>query len=127
MQYFFYAIDLDLLENLKTNIYDMNTEDALFDIKTSGEYLDMYNERQYFEIIGKLGKTYGKYFTHTFIDLVELKKIYEYSKEFKDEKTQTFRLMIYKAIGECRGLVIWKMEVEKQPEIATKWYEFWKK
>lgn len=131
MEYYFYSLDLDIIESLKQmKKQNVDEQEILIELKTSGEYLASYDEKKFCELVANLGEENLKYVTKEFIDLVELKKIYEVTKnEFDKEIIRDFKVMIYKPISELKGMVILKSEVETNKELMSqkKWYEFWKK
>ncbi|MBE5821063.1 MAG: hypothetical protein E7311_00555 [Clostridiales bacterium] len=131
MEYYFYSLDLDMIETLKQmKKQNIDEQEILFELKTNGEYLASYDEKKFCELVANLGENNLKYVTKEFIDLVELKKIYELTKtEFDKEIIRDFKVMIYKPISELKGIAILKSEVEPKIEAVPqkKWYEFWKK
>ena len=131
MEYYFYSLDLDIIETIKQmRKQNVDEQEILIEIKTNGEYLCSYDEKKFCELVANLGKENAKYITNEFIDLVELKNIYEMTKnEFERESIRDFKIMIYKVIGETKGIAIIKSEIEDKDEIIpkTKWYEFWKR
>ena len=131
MEYYFYSLDLDIIESLKQmKKQNIDEQEILFELKTNGEYLASYNEKKFCELVANLGEDNLKYVTKEYIDLVELKNIYELTKsEFDKEIIRDFKVMIYKPISESKGIAILKSNVENKNEVAShkKWFEFWKK
>lgn len=130
MEYYFYSLDLDVIESLKQmKKQNISEDEILIELKTNGEYLNSYDEKKFCELVANLGKKNLKYITKDFIDLIELKHIYEITNnEFDKEIIRDFKLMIYKPISEMKGLAILKSEIDNSKvELSSKkWYEFWK-
>ena len=131
MEYYFYSLDLDIIESLKQmKKQNIDEQEILFELKTNGEYLASYNEKKFCELVANLGEENLKYITSDFIDLVELKHMYDLTKnEFEKDIIRDFKVMIYKPISETRGIAILKSEIEQTNNniFNKKWYEFWKK
>ncbi len=130
MEYFFYMIDLEIMESIKKmKINGTNEEDLLIEIKTNGEYLATYSEKKYCELVANLGEENAVLINGEFIDLVELKSIYENVKaDFDKEIIREFKIMIYNAISNCKGIIILKMQtINEEIKPAKKWFEIWKK
>ena len=120
MEYFFYSVDLDMFDSIRKMVKaNTNEEDILYEIKANGEYLKSYDEKNYIELIGRLGTECGGYLAKKFIDLSELKKMYKkIKKDFSDEMTRDYKIMIYKAIGESKGIIIWNMQVSEEEKLG---------
>ncbi len=131
MEYFFYSIDLEIMEQIKQmKKNNVDEEEILIEIKTSGQYLGTYDEKSFCELIAKLGEDNAKYLNKEYIDLVELKALYENIKtDFDNEVIREFKIMIYKPISNCKGIVLLKMKTKEDIEIVPKkkWFEIWKK
>lgn len=130
MEYFFYMIDLEIMESIKKmKKSGTNYEELLIEIKTNGEYLATYSEKKYCELIANLGEENALLINNEFIDLVELKSIYENVKaDFEKDIIREFKIMIYNAISNCKGIIILKMQTQEEDiKPAKKWFEIWKK
>lgn len=130
MEYFFYMIDLEIMESIKKmKKSGTNYEELLIEIKTNGEYLATYSEKKYCELIANLGEENALLINNEFIDLVELKSIYENVKaDFEKDIIREFKIMIYNAISNCKGIIILKMQtIEEKIKPEKKWFEIWKK
>lgn len=130
MEYFFYMIDLEIMESIKKlKENQTNEEELLIEIKTNGEYLATYSEKKYCELIANLGEKNAALINGEFIDLVELKSIYDNVKaDFDKEIIREFKIMIYNAISNCKGIIILKMQTTNEEiKPAKKWFEIWKK
>jgi len=130
MKYYMYSLDVDIIEQLKPVFAKhsiIEDEEIITDIKTHGEYIKEYDDVSYQKLINKLGKKNAKLFQNLYLDLVDLKKLYDnIDLEQDNSEFREFKLSMYRVISQGRGIVILQHK-EEVVEPKKKWFEFWKK
>lgn len=125
MKYYIYKVDLDVMDKLKELKND--EEKGILILKTNGQCILEYTNAEYDNILNEIGEENANILEHKFLSLIDIKTIYDNVKLTKNNGyIREFKLKIYPAITECKGLVILE-EDEPKSEEGKKWFEFWKK
>ena len=125
MKYYIYIIDLDVMDKIK-EMKD-NEEEKMLILKTNGRCVLEYTKEEYETILKEIGDDNVNILQKKFLSLIDIRKLYDNVKlSDNNGYLREFKLKIYPAISECKGIVVLKQEQDKK-EQKRKWFEFWKK
>lgn len=124
---YIYMIDLDILENVKLLLQNnSNNQEGLVLLKTNGQCILQYTKEEYEKLLQKVGNDTAKILSQKYLGLMDLRAIYDKVKlDNNDNCIRNFKLKIYSAITECKGIVILD-EPENIENNKKRWFEFWK-
>lgn len=124
---YIYMIELDILENVKLLLQkNANNEEGLLLLKTNGQCILQYTKEEYAELLEKVGVQTAELLNDRFLGLMDLRGIYDNVKlDNNDSVIREFKMKIYSAITECKGVVLLEGNEDDQSK-KKKWYEFWK-
>ena len=120
-------IELDILENVKLLLQkNANNEEGLLLLKTNGQCILQYTKEEYAGLLEKVGVQTAELLNDRFLGLMDLRGIYDNVKlDNNDSVIREFKMKIYSAITECKGVVLLEGNEDDQSK-KKKWYEFWK-
>ena len=121
-----YMIELDILERVKLLLQNGKAEEGLKTLKTNGECILQYTSEEYKELLEKIGENKADTLNQRFLGLMDIRGLYDSVKlDNEDIQIRDFKLKIYPAITECKGIVVLQSD-NQQAKQEKKWYEFWK-
>ena len=121
-----YIIELDILERIKLLLQNGKNEEGVEILKTNGQCVLQYTSEEYKELLEKIGENNAETLNQKFLGLMDIRGLYDSVKlDNEDTQIREFKLKIYPAITECKGIIILENKNQK-PKQEKKWYEFWK-
>lgn len=124
MKYYIYIIELDIIDKINELGYD--NEQSMLMLKTNGQCVLEYTKEEYNQILNSIGTDNASILEKRVLSLTDIRAIYDNVEMSTDDGyIREFKLKIYPAINECKGIVILEQNDAKEKQ-SKKWFEFWK-
>lgn len=124
MKYYIYIIELDIIDKINELGYD--NEQSMLMLKTNGQCVLEYTKEEYNQILNSIGTDNASILEKRVLSLTDIRAIYDNVEMSTDDGyIREFKLKIYPAINECKGIVILEQNDTKEKQ-SKKWFEFWK-